>query len=482
MRNIKKITLILLLLGNTAIAAPLSNTLFSITPSETSLYLSSNGSGNVMYTITNNATDSATPSITPGYQSSGNNLTISSNTCNISLSPGASCTFRVLISGSNQPENFTITPRVCGYNGFVCSIPPNAVTVTVTRPAAGLVSRAYEQVTNNNSSTTTLIGININNTSDVISAELNYSSSINSIAISPDGSNVYATQKEGGGSSSVVFFDVVNDSLIKTQEVFLSPPGLSLHSSPPTNLQMTITPDGSTLFITQSAGVGLRSNNTFITAASLFRIDINSNPSVTTIADPDHILGTASGLVVSPDGKTLYVGTDTDYIVALPVTADSVNSSNIVAEGSIPNDSHLGLAIDPAGNKLYVGNYTEGSVSILAVNGTQGHVEDTILTGEFSGASGLAISPDGTTLYVAETQNDEVLAVSLNGSNESLVQPGIIGAFGLSLSLNGSILYVTQSVDDINRTTVINTAEFLGVPSIIPIEGSSSTIGQFIGP
>jgi sugar lactone lactonase YvrE len=245
---------------------------------------------------------------------------------------------------------------------------------------------------------------------------------------------------------------------------------------------MTITPDGSTLFITQSTGVVLRSNNTFIPAASLFRIDINSNSSVTAIADPDNILGTASGLAVSPDGKTLYVSTDRDYIVALPVTADSVNSSNKVAEGSIPNDSHPGLAIDPAGNKLYVGNYTDGSVSILAVNGTQGYVEDTILTNQFTGASGLTISPDGATLYVAETQNDAVLAVSLNGSNQSLVQTGITSAFGLSLSLNGSTLYVTQSVDDINSTTVINTAAFLAPPSSIPIDGSSSTIGQFIGP
>jgi DNA-binding beta-propeller fold protein YncE len=482
MRNIKKITFGLILVGSTAMAAPLSNTLFNIIPSQTNINLSSNGSGSVIYTVTNNATTSATPSITPGYQSSGNNLIIGSNTCNVSLSPGASCTFRVLISGSNQPGNFTITPRVCGFNGFMCSIPRSVVTVTVTRLAPGLVTRAYEEVVDNNTSTTTLIGININNTSDVISSVLDFTNSVNSVVISPDGSKVYASQHDSGGSS-VAFFDVTSSQLILNKVVIL--PDISLRSAPATNLQMAITPDGSTLFITRSSGSPLLPfKNSFIAPTSLFRIDLTSQANnAIVITDPDGVLVNPRGLVVSPDSKTVYIGTSANYILALPANALIVRSSNKVAEGRLPDDDHPGLAIDSAGNKLYVGNESEGSVSILTVNGTQAHFENTILNSVgFNGATGLAVSPDGTTLYVAESGNNSVLAVPLNNPDLFLLQGGINGAFGLGLSLNGSTLYVTQIEDGIDTTTVINTANFLASPLTIFIGGVSLTIGQFMGP
>lgn len=482
MRNFKKITVSLFLLGNTAMAAPLGNTLYNILPSVTNLTVSSQGSGSVLYTVINNATASATPSITPGYQSSGNNLTIGSNTCNQSLPPGASCTFRVLFSGSNQPNNFTITPRVCGFNRFICSIPSSDVTVSVISPAAGVVPRAYEEVTGG--STTNLFGINIYDTSDIISSLLEDSQGINSVAISPDGSKVYATQFNNG--ASVVFFDVVDNALIRNRIVSLPSIGFSLHMSPPVDLQMVISPDGSTLFVTYSSGVSLGIKKPGVpVGGTLFRIDTAADAgTVTTIADPDNILNNPRGLAVSPDGKTLYVGTDADYIVALQTNADSVHSNNKIADGQIPVDDHLGLAIDPAGNKLYVGNFTAGSVNILGVNGTQGHLEEIILSSGYEGACGLAVSPDGTTLYVAEIYDNKVLAVPLNNPSEPLVQEGITSAFGLGLSLNGSTLYITQSEDSIGSTTVINTADFLATPTIVSLEsnGSSSTIGQFIGP
>jgi len=483
MRNLTKLIFSLILLGGVSLSAHSGNTLFGITPSETSLTLPSNGSANVMYTVTNNANTNATPSVIVGYQSSGNNLTLSSNTCNVSLSPGASCTFRVLISGVNQPERFTITPKVCGFDGFICSTTDTAVTVTIVTPAPGLVTRAYEEIVDNNELTTTLLGININNTSDVISYNLSFTDVINSVVISPDGSKVYATQHDGGGSS-VAFFDVTSDSLILTQVVHI--PEVFLHISPaPNNMQMAITPDGSALFITRYSGIGLLPlNKTFIPSASFFRIDLTSDSStVTTITDPDSVLTSPRGLVISPDSKTVYVGTDANYIVALPVNADTVHTSNKIAEGSIPEDNHIGMAIDSAGNKLYVANETEGSVSIITVNGTQAHFEETILnSSEFSGASGLVVSLDGETLYVAETDNDSVLAVPLNTPDSPLVQPSIAGAFGLSLSPNGSLLYVAQADDFANTTTIINTENFLASPSILFIGDPSLTIGKFIGP
>jgi len=480
MRNTIKIIFSLILLGSTSLAA-LGNTLFTITPSVTNLNLSSNGSSSVMYTVTNNASISTTLSITPNYKSSGSNLTIASNTCTGVLSSNASCTFRIFISGSNQPASFTITPKVCGFNGFICSVSSSTAVVIVNRSASGLPTRAYEEVTNNNSLTTTLLGININNTSDKLSFNLNYTSNVNSVVVSPDGSKVYAVQRESGGNASVAIFNVTSDSLILNRVVTLS--GVSLRTAPAYNMQMALTPDGSTLFIIKYRGVGLRPSDTFSAPLPLFRIDLTSDASVATvIADPDHIIRGVMGLIVSPDSKTLYVGTNSDYIVAMPVNAVSVNSSNIIVQGSIPADNHIGLAMDPAGNKLFVGNQASGSVSILAVNGMQANFEETILNnGAYSGTAGLVVSPDGETLYVAQNYNNSVLSVPLNDPDMTIIQSGIVGAFGLSLSPNGSKLYVTQSENGINTTTVINTANFVAPPSIISIDGSSLTIGKFIG-
>jgi len=327
-----------------------------------------------------------------------------------------------------------------------------------------------------------LLGININNTSDVISYDLDFTPNVNSVVISPDGSKVYAAQ-HNGGSASIAFFDVTSNSLILNRVVILSG-GDFLHGVS-SSLQMAIKPDGSSLFISQYNDVGfLPLKNTFRPPVSFFRIDLTSDTSTaTSIADPDGILRSSRGLVVSPDNKFVYVGTDTNYIVALPVSADSVDASNIIAEDSIPYDNHLGLAIDSAGNKLYVGNQSEGSVSIITVNGMQAYVEGTILDNtDYNGASGLAVSPDGTTLYVAETGSNSVLAVPLNNPGSPLVQDSIAGAFGLGLSPNGSTLYVTQLDDGVDTTTVINAADFMASPSSISIGGISLTIGQFIGP
>lgn len=480
MRNISKLFFSLILLANTSFAAPLGNTLFTITPSITNLNLPSNGNSSVLYTITNNATKSVTPTITPGYQSAGNHLTMAANTCDSVLASNASCTFRVLMSGAGQPSHFTITPRVCSFNGFMCSVAGSAVAVTVNTPAAGLPARAYEEVINTNTESTTLIGININNTSDIISSSLNFTNNVNSVVVSPDGSKVYAAQTDHSGTASVAFFNVMSDALILTRAVII--PDVTLYKAPANSVQMAITPDGSALFITKYANILSHSKKTLVPSFTLFRIDLTSDDSIATaIQDSDHILVGARGLVVSPDSKTVYVGTNTDYIVQLPVTADSVNASNKVAEG-IPADNHIGLAIDPAGNKLYVGNESEGSVSILAINGAHVNVEQTILnSGGFTGASGLAVSPDGATLYVAERDNDSVLAVPLSNPDASLVQPGITASFGLGLSANGSKLYVTQAQDSVNTTTVLDAINFFATPTVIAIDGMSLTIGQFIG-
>ena len=475
MRKIHIITLHLMLLNFTVIAAPTGNSLFSISPSETNLYLSSRGSASVLYSVTNNSRASATPSITLDYESAGKNLTLASNTCDVELAPAGNCTFRVLISGANQPETFTLTPRICGFNGFICSIPPQAVTVKVTRPAAGLPPRAYVEVYNSDANALILKGININNPSDVISAEIqdsNVSSSVNSVAISPDGSKVYATYSDG----FVAFFNATSNELSYEGSVNIDS-SFSFWSVPK-NMQMAITPDGSALFISRYTPPS------FDAPPSLFRINLGPTSEQSSVTTFRNIVNT-SGLVISPDGKTVYAATSEDYIVALPVDADT-NASGQHITGLIDNQIHLGLAIDSAGTTLYVANIAlpsflpEPVISVFSVDGLKGNAESWVWPTLIFNPVGLAISAEGTKLYAAGTDNVKIF--SLNDSSPALYSTiPIVGAFGLALSLEGSKLYVTQSGDSSGTTTsIINTADL--TTSSIALDGSSSTIGQFIGP
>lgn len=472
----RKIVYGLILFSQTFMVIAQGNTLFSIKPSETTLYLSSNASASVLYEITNNSSEKTLPSITLGYKSSGKNLTIGSNTCNVELLPNTSCTFRALISGANQPETFTINPRVCGFNGFVCSVSSMPVTVNVTR--VNLPTRAYEEV-DTVVGDKVLIGININDTSDIISASLGSIQNINSVVSSPDGSKLYAIYD----NNHIAFFDVQSSDLrlIQTYNLeFLSAmPGFYTDVLPA--FQMAITPDGTSLFVVGPHAPSLTSM--FVVPLTLYRFDLTTDPAtIHVIGQPHNLLQVEAGLVVSPDGKTLYISSSPNVVVAMPVNANSISSNDIISPGSMPIDDHLGIAIDSAGSKLFVANNEAGSVSIFKITDGVTTFDRTILEGPYSGASGLAVSPDGETLYVAETNISKVLAVALSTPVSVFSWNTISQPFGLGLSPNGSLLYVTQIDTSLNKTTVIDTTNYLATLTEIDIFGISNTIGKFMGP
>jgi chitinase len=109
-----------LLIFSTGYAIPI----LSIVPSITSTTLKANSVTEVSYTVTNNAGPMTGIIINPAYQTNGqpSGITLTNNTCS-SLGQGGICTFSLLISGANQPSTFEIRPRMCAFNGLVCSVP-----------------------------------------------------------------------------------------------------------------------------------------------------------------------------------------------------------------------------------------------------------------------------------------------------------------------------------------------------------------------
>jgi DNA-binding beta-propeller fold protein YncE len=118
----------------------------NVIPNALSANLNLTGLIQIVYTVTNNTHHLINQiTIDPDYLSTGNtaSISLSENSCaSITLAPNASCTFSVDVTdGVIQPASFTIRPRVCGYNGQVCSVPliTNQVQIK-TVPRAAFIS------------------------------------------------------------------------------------------------------------------------------------------------------------------------------------------------------------------------------------------------------------------------------------------------------------------------------------------------------
>lgn len=124
-------------------AGPLqAKALIEVMPSSTTpLILSPQGSTFVTYTAKNNTSKQLSAlSITPNYGSnrgSGLNIYLSSNSCSGQiLAPGSSCNFIVSINSSTRLGQSILMPRICAYNGAICSVPLSTDRIRIIVSAA----------------------------------------------------------------------------------------------------------------------------------------------------------------------------------------------------------------------------------------------------------------------------------------------------------------------------------------------------------
>jgi DNA-binding beta-propeller fold protein YncE len=125
----------------------------NITAESTIANLNLTGISTITYTVVNNTKhpiDQLT--VDPTYLTSGNPLGISllNNLCaGVTLSPNGSCTFQAFLTDAvDHPPVFILRPRVCGYNGAVCSVPTadNEVKVSSSPHIAFITNYANNTV------------------------------------------------------------------------------------------------------------------------------------------------------------------------------------------------------------------------------------------------------------------------------------------------------------------------------------------------
>ena len=455
-----------------------SSPVFSITPSLTQTTLRSDSETSAFYTVHNNASVAIhNLQVNPGYNKNGSHsvtgLTLQNDGCSgATLSANASCGFGVAISGANRPNHFVITPSVSGNNGHVSSTTSsnNALTVNVdqvtntpyayfgTRLAPGLlgIPTTSKLVPVSTISPYTL-GTAVTNLNLAASA-----SSKTSIAVSLDGSYVYAAEQPNnhnpdsaadilvltGGPSPIIIKRIVLPGIVTALGLPTSPPEFTFF--------IAVTPDGNGLYVTATD-----SNST----NAAFFINLTTDvvtPLSATFAEP-------SSVAVSPDGLRAYILNKTGgNDVSGSIMVFDTSTNELIT--TIDNDSlgfsafHLPaqVAINSSNSILYASNTdTSNVVSLTIGSGDSYQFADNISLSDTP--AGLTVSADGNYLYVTSAESEHVYQVNTSSSTVVDLSTSNTGA-GVALTPDNTSLFTSLN----NHA---NPEVFTGLPT----DPSSST-------
>lgn len=197
----------------------------------------------------------------------------------------------------------------------------------------------------------------IDRTTNKVQSTVNVGGSGDALAVTPDGSRVYAADDKHR-------LDVI-DAAAGTVSA------ISLAGSPDS---VVVSPDGSTVYATDAGG----HLNVIDAATGTVR-------SVVTVG------GIPEAVAVNPDGATVYVASATGRLDVIDAATDSVKS--VIKVGGRPDS----VAVSPDGATVYLASATG---QLIAVNAAAGTVAARVTTG--GQPTGVAASPDGASVYLAD--------------------------------------------------------------------------------
>jgi DNA-binding beta-propeller fold protein YncE len=199
-------------------------------------------------------------------------------------------------------------------------------------------------------------------------------------------------------------------------------------------------------------------------------------------------LGDADAIAVSPDGKSVYVASDSDSAIvrfdrdastgALTYEGCLTSAASGCAVNNLPSMVNAqGVAVSPDGKSVYVTSSSEGSVDHFERNPESGALtyEDCVSSRSsgcgsgddaagLSGAWGVTVSPDGKDVYVAANTSEAIVSFARNETTGTLTDegclavhnvgclpgnegaPGVIGATDVTVSPDGENVYVAGGV------------------------------------
>ena len=146
---------------------------------------------------------------------------------------------------------------------------------------------------------------------------------------------------------------------------------------------------------------------------------------------------TPFNLVVSPDGRRLYVVCEASDDL---MVVDTLNRT-VIDEISVGNLPH-GVCLSPDGDTAYVSNRGDDTVSVIDLEAVA--VVDTIVVGDEP--HGVVTDVAGQSLYVANAGSADISVVNLERRREVKRLSAGRGAWGVSRSPDGRSIYVTNNL------------------------------------
>ncbi|MBX9704837.1 MAG: YncE family protein [Gammaproteobacteria bacterium] len=213
------------------------------------------------------------------------------------------------------------------------------------------------------------------------------------LAVAPNNKAVYV-----GGISRFVYVVNVEDPQNPTVSQ-----AISISADPIDIYGMVLNPSGTMLYVAHENGISVINTATD---------EVERNISID---------GANIDIAITPDGKTLYVthGADSDNISIIDTGTFDVTP---LAVGAVP----LGVAISPDGTKAYVANYGDNTVSVIDTSNYSVESIPINNVGQ-SAIAGIAIAPDGSKAFVVTDIGVAIIDLSNNTvSYQTVASPNLI--------------------------------------------------------
>jgi len=147
------------------------------------------------------------------------------------------------------------------------------------------------------------------------------------------------------------------------------------------------------------------------------------------------------GMVVSPDGGTVFVSTGSNFA---PRAVHLIDLGSRSVKQTIPvGDSFVGIALNKEGTTLYVGGGSNNDVKIFQKQANGTFAADGSVTIAGGAPSGLALSPDESKLYVALNMRNSIAVVDVKTRTFTEIAVGTY-PYTVVVSPDGRHVYVSN--------------------------------------